>query len=534
MDQVDVIETGVPDQLVSYTYDAQDRLKTTTRNGVTTTLEYDGIRVKSVQEPGLSSSVTFDANSRPKTVTEQGVTATFGYNAQGRLATETAQGATHTFTYASGQQVQQHKVTDASGLLLTEDFTYDSVGRVHTVTTDGATYEYEYFPDNSTRRVTIDSIERNLVEKNKVGLATKISLFGGAIETTFADFNPTSGQPQQRITKLLDGTTLTRMIAYDSMGRLKSYRDPVGITQTIEYDDFGYVKKQTDADGVVTQRTFSPTGLPLTQTFADGTAVNYSYNNDLTVHTKGGVTYNYDAEMLPSKVDYPDGTHEEYLARNSLMFPEQVKLGSVAHILGYTNGRLSSMSAVVGPGQVTFTHDGLGRVTQITRGGQFINYTYSHHAGVLSETAALGTWSVVADHLARIASENYPSGWSHTYAPDATGLPTAVQQVGIDQINRRSDQPKRVHFTDGREIRWTFDPASRVTGIEYRNQQGIVAGFDYALTPGGRVLSETRRHENASDVFLRQGTAQAIAPQWCAFLCAEFTGRDLSHVNHRG
>ncbi len=502
-DQVVASETGLPDQTVKYTYDSIGRTQSTTRNGVTTNLAYDGLRVSSLREPGLARSLTFDPLGRPKKVTEQGIETEFTYNAQGRTQTMSAQGATHTYIYGTGDQVQMHKVEDAVGTDLTEEFTYDSVGRVRTARTDGVELSYDYFPDNSTKQVRIDGFVCNEIEKNEAGLATRISILNGALATSFDNFDSNSGLPGLITTTLLDGTAIARTVIYDDSGRPASTLDPGGISSSVEYDDFGNRCKETDADGVVTQRTFTPTGMPLTQTFGDGTTVSYSYNDDLTTHSKGDVRYSYDAELLPSKAEYPDGTMDEYLARNAFMLPEQVKLGSNSHQLVYTDGRLTQLSATTGDELINFTYDGLGRTKEIARNDYFLKYTYSHQAGVISEQTPLGTWSVEADSRARISTEHYPSGWLHTFAPDEAGLPTAVTELGIDKIEWRDlELPKRVHFVDGREIRWSFDAVSRVTGIEYINANGIVAAFDYALTPGGRVLAETRRHENATDVYI--------------------------------
>ena len=123
---------------VSYTYDEFDRLKTATRGGVTTTLNYDNAgRKLNMTDPDVGYWVyNYDALGNLKTQTDaRGCVLTLGYDSLSRLLSKTSSGSgcgtqvNTSYTYDSGVNGKgmRTSMTDASGNSAWE---YDTRGRL--------------------------------------------------------------------------------------------------------------------------------------------------------------------------------------------------------------------------------------------------------------------------------------------------------------------------------------------------------------------------------------------------------------------
>lgn len=510
---VTATDSGAPVQSSVLKYDAQQRLEKITRNGAVTTLGYSGSTLTELTSPGLHQKMTFDANGHVSVIEEQGIRSDHTFDSEGRVETITSQGGRWTLTYEIADRLKSMTVTDlaTSATLLDETYTHDAMGRMRTVKSDGVTWTYDYFPDNTVRSTQINGHEVNSYDKDSSGLPTSASFLGGTLTVSYSDYEPLSGQPKRETTRYLDGTTMTEEREYDNLGRHLSTTFPGAIKTRFAYDDFGRVKTVTDPDGVVVTTTWTPGGQPLTKTFGDGTTISYQYNNDLTLRSEGDVVYDYDAHQLPSKATFTDGHTVRFEQRNSFFEPELVTLGGVAQIHAWADGRLQSVSVPSTSDLLTYSYDGLGRRTAAERNGHRVSFAYSPQHGVISETGPLGRWLHVVDPEGKVTAETYPSGWRSTFLPDAAGLPTKLDEAGIGAVSWVDlSLLKRVEFTNGITIRYEYDPALRTKRIVYEKGAVVLAGFEYGLTPGGRVQFETRLHEQVSDVYLRNTPAEGL------------------------
>jgi RHS repeat-associated protein len=527
---VSTSETGLPTQNVTLSYDAQGRVSGSVRNGVTTTLGYNGSTPTEFNSPGFHRSMEFDTNGSPTRFVEQGIVTSLTYDAQGRIKTQTSQGARDEFDYQVANRLRQHTVVDvgSGGVLLDETFAYDAAGRVRSVTAEGITTTYAYFPDNKVQSTDVNGTEMNRYTRNGAGLLTDASFFAGALGVTYDEFDTRSGNPRKETVRLLDGTLITRTYTYDDVGRRTGSTLPGGVGTTVAYDGFGRVASETDGDGVVTGTTNSPTGLPLVTRFADGTSVRFEYNDNLTLRSQGGIEYEYDENLLPASVSFPDRTSSRYALRNSFLEPDSVVIGGVQQVHTWEEGRLRRVDVNSTGDHLEILRDGLGRETRVSLNGHSVTYEQDMRFGIVSEVGPLGRWHATVDPIGRITREEYPSGWSHSFGHGPGGVPTASAELGVTSAEWLDvTLPKRIDFESGLRIQWEYDGAGRNRAIRYlsvtSDATNALAGFEYGMTPGNRITSETRTHEGATDIYLRNSPAEGMRVTGVHFSAASAT-----------
>ncbi|WP_168123966.1 RHS repeat protein [Paenibacillus sp. HB172176] len=136
----------------TYSYFDNNQLKEVKqRNGVISTYQYDGLRVKSLTEQKADQSeintfaYTYDNNGNQKTKIENGITHSFTYDSLNRLATSTQFNETYDYDDRGNRSsMTTNHPFDSPG----ETYTYDKRDRLTSVTTDlGATVSYTYNGD---------------------------------------------------------------------------------------------------------------------------------------------------------------------------------------------------------------------------------------------------------------------------------------------------------------------------------------------------------------------------------------------------
>ena len=519
-------ETGLPDSDVSYTYDAEGRPKTIVSDGEATQLTYDGTRLTRLRGPGTSRVVRY-AGAQVASVTEQGTTVDFGYDAEGRAETMSQQGATTVFTFNLGDQVASKAITNqSSSALLDETYTYDAAGRLDKVTAPGVERDYDYFADGKIRRQFINGILDREVERDTAGRILKVTL-PGLIEYRFSNFDPVSGQPRTEETRLHptsgEGLTFVPYIkdfTYDDRGRRKTISLPSG-TWSLEYDAFGNLIRKTDPDGVIVESTSSPGGLLLETGFSDGTSVVYTYDAARRLQSVGDMSYVLDSqEKLTREIRFPDGSISRFPNRNEFFEPTSADHSGLLQELTWENGRLRRMAGT--NDTLTYTYDGLGRIVVQQLNNYTNEFSFDEKGQMDGETTTSSdllipqlSWSATFDSRNNLATEEYASGLSLDWEPGTNGQPTKAEAVGITAIEWHGPGLlSAVAYNDGLRLINVYDESLRRFKILYQigpvTSPTNVAGFNYVLTGGGRVLSEERVHEDRVDVYRRNSNLSGM------------------------
>lgn len=141
----------------SYTYDANGRLKTETRGGITTSYDYNhaGLITSMTNTPGTSYTYQYrlDGNQIQKTDSVNG-TVQYSYNALGQLKGETQNGWTASYDYDTRGNRITARITDQLGIDFknqtgVKTYNYDANNRllkesnVNGITTKVTNYEYD-------------------------------------------------------------------------------------------------------------------------------------------------------------------------------------------------------------------------------------------------------------------------------------------------------------------------------------------------------------------------------------------------------
>jgi RHS repeat-associated protein len=516
-------ETGLPDSTTTYTYN-QGRIDSITTDGEVTTYSYDGVLLTGVTGPGRKRSVEYTDGKVTK-VTEQGVEADLTYDTQGRVETITQQGAVTEFAYNQGNQLKSKTIKEGDITLLSESYSYDAAGRIKSVTAGGVTRDFEYFPDGMVRKTKIGQTTLRELDRDAAGRVKFIDL-PGFIKYEYNNPDASSGQFTTEI-MILAGGVITKTRAFDAKGRIKEVTWPAG-TWKYSYDEFGNPESKTDPDNVVVKHQHAPGGLILSTTFSDGKTVNFTYVTGRHLESIGNQSFVLDADKLTKKINYPDGTYTEFIDRNAFFEPKTVRHGGLTQTHTWTDGRLTRIDA--GADRQEFKCDGLGRRKAAILNDIRVEFGYDTKGQFNSETSsgpgfASRSWSASFNDRNYLLSETYPSGLVINWG-GANGLPTAAQAIGISSITWHGPGLlETVSFTSGLKISRSYDGSLRKTAVKYELSSGqVLAGFEYGLTAGGRVLWEKRLHENAYDVYTRNAASKGMRITGFKFSAQTSTG----------
>ena len=516
-------QTGVPTESGNFTYDPHGQLTGYSGPGETVSMTYDGVLPKTYDAPGEHYNATYGTGGRLATIKQNGLDATMGYDGQGRPTSMTHGGTMRTLTYNGGRQIATETVTDATGTPSSLQFSYDGAGRLKEVIGSTVTKAFEYFPDGTARIIKLGGFEVSHFTRDSGGFLTDATFFDGAVRISLQDLEPVFALPRRQTSTYINGQSVSETMTYDGFGRVKSQQTGSLAQSVFGYDEFGSQTSATDPDGIMIGGTFSPTGLPLTKTFADGTSVSIAYDSAWNVQQRGNIGFGYNSEGLISSVTYPDGSTALFTGLNSFLEATSVKFGSLTQTHSYTDGRRTGISAA--GDSLSAGYDGLGRVTSLTVNGYTVTYRYSPDLGLKSEESPLGRWEIAFNANGQIISETYPSGVSSSFNPGVAGLMTQHTAAGANIIEWADLEVLRsVTYANGIKMTRQFDSAMRPFKITWEKGGNLVAGLEWDLTDGGRVLSEKRLHSGRFDVYQRNTPAQGMRIVGANFNAADATG----------
>jgi RHS repeat-associated protein len=484
---------------ISYTYDADDRLLTTTYpNGQREKRTYDTLGRLTAKEiigaTTRTTSYTYDNNSNVTSETIDGLTSTFTYDGYDRLSTSTdANGTITTMSYDKNGNILESVVRNQAGTILKKTTTeynrdnhptklteygsqanrittriYDTIGNVVSETNgNNQTTTYTYDSLNRTKTTTLPNGIRTENTYDKAGNITKQQVISpDKTLTTTSTYDR-----DNRKTSTTDASGNITSYVYNKLGQIIQTLDPKWITTTYTYDYRGKITTETRANKIIA-RTYDLMGNLTTLTDANGNTTTYTYNgnNELTsekLPDNTTTTYTYDTRgNIATKTD-PNGTTITYTYDNlNRIVRKDIEHGTWVEWTTYETysydeiGRLKNSTDSTGKA-ISFAYDRLGNLTSETNGGKVVNYTYDLLGNKLTtQTPNNRTIANTYDILNRITAVKQDNVNVATYIYDPLNLTKETLANGI-QTNYGYDGWNRMSQIGNDTI--AYDPNSNIT-----------------------------------------------------------------------
>ena len=342
----------------TYYYDFTDRMMKYVESGTnyahSVGYEYDNInnltsQVETINGVERTTSYTYDADNRVKTAQTGNTKVTYTYDGFGRVSQQvTTNGTTtvltETFTYNAGSSQIRTYATTAGGATTTYTYTYDDNGNITSINDGTYTTDYEYDSANQL-------IRENNQEKGYTHTWT-YSNAGNILERK--EYAYTDGA--------LGTLTDTVSYAYNNSdwGDLLTAYD----SQTFSYDQIGNI---TD-DGTWTY-TWQHGRQLAGMAKKDGSATwSFAYNADglRTSRTNGTTTYNYvynGSQLTAMTV----GSNTLYFSYDASGVPMSLTFNGTEYF--YTTNIQGDVTGIVnssGTTVVTYSYDAWGNILSIT------------------------------------------------------------------------------------------------------------------------------------------------------------------------
>ena len=391
-------------------YDERGHLTQTRRsNGTVVTVTWTGdLKTANVDENGIETTYTYDALNRLATSTRKGVAAAGGFPAQADIVT--------TLGYDAEGQVTS-ETTSAAALTLTQGRTYDVAGRVKTETdAAGLVTTHTYTNGGRTETVTLPGGATNITDnyldgrpKSILGTGTVVKFFDYGVNgdsTPFVqEFTGSAGASSPRWTKtsrdwlgrtikaerpsFTAGSTTFKISMYNALGQLQTDSIMSGANKLVadmiyEYDALGNrirAGSDIDASGTLTLSStdrINDTDAVFQQNGSDWfkvtTTQTYLVDNNSTpsiVSTESERLNNFavnGAEKTISDVTTTDVAGNQ--TRDTIIVDRAAKKvttrsdvpGSATDAVNITyNGLLQSTAPAMTVSVTTFTYDALAR-----------------------------------------------------------------------------------------------------------------------------------------------------------------------------
>jgi YD repeat-containing protein len=296
---------------------------------------------------------TYNANGYPLTMTDpNGVVTTLTYDVRQRLSSRTVGSEQTSFTHYPTGLLSKVTLPDGSFLSFLYDAAHrlteidDSLGNRVVYTLDAIgnrTAEKAYDPSGVLHRTharaynSLNELYQDINAAGTSGVTTTYGYDNNGNQTTInapLTRNTTNAyDPLNRLTQITDPASGNTYFGFDSNDNLTSVKDPRTLTTSYGYNGFGDVTTQSSPDSGSTTNTYDSSGNLATSTDARG-AIS---------------TYAYDALNRVTSIGYQSGG----VADQTLVFSYDAG----------TNGKGKLTSASDANHALSWTYDGLGRVT---------------------------------------------------------------------------------------------------------------------------------------------------------------------------
>ena len=553
--------------------DAEGRTVTTTRDSrgrPTTIVEASG--TPSQRTTTITWHPTFNL---PATIVTERLTESRGYDAQGRLVSLTLTDTTsHTSPYPTNGQARTYTYSwDTKGRMLSQNgplaavgsvddltsFTYDAAGNMLSMTNalgqvttyagydangrpasmtdpNGVVTTFAYDPLGWIAAITIKHPTNPALDAttsmvyDAVGNVTELALPGttplimeydavnrltvmrSASGERFEFAYDAMGNVTRETVKRTDGST-SRLVRreFDELGRLLTERLGVRSPARLGYDKVSNLTNLTDPNGFATASSFDALDRVVSTLAPDGgTQVStydkqdneVSFADPIAVTTQ--FTYNGFGEMI-REISPDRGTNTyEYDA----------------------GGRMTKSTD--GRGQVVnYTHDILGRVTQMVPVGRPASEVIAYHwdTGGLAGSYGVGRLAKVVDGSGTTLFQ-YDHRGNQTVQQQVIGTSTAAQLAYSYDL---ADRLTQITYPSGRQVRYGYDTLGRVNLVETRAN---------AAAPTWQVVASGHQYEPFGPVkAMALGNGLAVSNDWGTDgflaerrLVATSSGTALSHL----
>lgn len=454
-----------------------------------------------------------------------GVKVQFRYDANGKVAERiSSAGDRYTYSYESAT-----RITRQDGFWW--EMTYDRQGKPLTYLdrlkreqrwywNDANQLTKKRFSDGSNKTYTYDLQGRMIKEQTGQGDLLEISYQGetqrpariirnGAV--TKFDYDPSGNllsitspagrkttyqyDGQGRRISVTDGEGRTTRFEYDAVGNMVKQINPDNGVIVSQYDENGRLTRRFDPLGNPSIFTYDPNGMPSSATAPDGTQIGFKHDRfgRLVEKTVGphSVRYSYDPGGNLVKIDYPNGTCEQF-SYNVLGIPFQSTdiLGRVTRNEFDSLGRLIKAETPSGP-MMRNTFSGTGKLESVALDDRVVRIASDNGGRLLRLTDSSGdVYLLVRDQLGRVVQRVFPGGGKEQRQYDADGLLKAVTLPMGDTwrfSHNRAGQLEEILFPDQGVRKLSYDGAGRLSSIVFPSGEKVV----YRYGPTGLLLEST-------------------------------------------
>jgi RHS repeat-associated protein len=511
-----ILSTQRPDgSVVSATFNyAGKKITETDALGRVTQFEYNnqGLLTKRVYPDNTFETFCYDAENRLIVqISELGCRTEFTYDPLGNLTSTVAPNGAK---WETKYDLVGRKVEEKDPLNNVSKYQFDQLDRIiKIIRADNALELYEF--DSVGNKINYTDSLGNKWAWNYDGLNRQIKSTqpnGASLTQSFNGIGQLTSITNSlgRTTKLVydNGGRIIQKIdplgnvwksVYDSAGRLISSIDPLGAVTSTSYDIMDRVVGQSDPNGNLTAYEWNSVGKRVAKIDALGRRTITAYDlrdRILAESDPEGRTVSFGYDLAGRRIRLTDGANRTWrweIDQVGRVIAEIEPMGSVSHFsFDAMSNRTSWTNA---RGETTrYTFDVMNQLVQVTYpDGSIATMAYDLEGRELSRSGRAGTVTKTYDSVGNLTSEAFgPWGKKWSFGFDLAGNRIHAVDPEGEQFRYRYDALNRLNALDipGRfnEVRYSFDPAGRLVGVERPGVKTAVA-FDAA----GRLLE--MRHE---------------------------------------
>jgi len=484
------------------TYDTRSNLLTAT----TTYTKPDGSEVVT------TVTNTYDAYDRLITTTdERAQTTTYAYDDRGNKVSETdSQNRTTLYEYTPSNKLSKTTYPDGTS----ESKTYDAIDNVLSETDrEGETTTHEY--DGADRLV-------KTIYPDGTTTGTEYDAAGRTVSTTDQNGNKTSYEYDEggRKTATIDALGNRTAYTYDAQGNMLTVTDALNQTTSYEYNKLNQRIKTTYPDGSILEEPKNISGMPIKKIDENGNETTYGYDTTRTVPLLNSVTlpngaitsYTYDTQNRKTTQSDAEGRTTSWsYTDNGEIASETLPMGQNKTFAYDLYGKQTQINDYANKAQ-KFIYDSNDKLVRIEYAdGSTITYDYTPGGRLKSQSDAQGTITNSYDSMGRLISRTDTNGETISYTYDSVGniieIATPTQTItktytkrnelesvtdaqgttnySYDALGRQTS----VSYPNGVTTLTSYDSRSRVTKIEHKDSNGnILQSFTYTLDNVGNRL----------------------------------------------
>lgn len=494
-------------------------------------------QVATITDPAgnVTSVLSYDANGLPLTVSDvNGTVTTLTYDARQRLTSSTIAGETTSIDYWPTGLVKQ--VTQPDGSFVAYDYDdahrlveiSDATGNRIAYTLDGAgnrLSETVYDPFDTvtySRTYQYDALGRLIEEQGAQGQTTSYTYDAAGNLTSQMDplgRETVYGYDElDRLTAITDPLLQLTEFGYDALDRLLTITDPKSLTTSYGYDGLGDQGQLTSPDTGVTTYTHDAAGNVDAATDARGNTADYSY----------------DAAGRLTEIDVPDRTLQYSYDQGPYGAGRLTEVADSQSTVTWSYdapGRVTQRTQTVDTVTLTVAYgfDAYGRPSTLTTpSGQVIGYSYGN-GRVTGLTVNGGTLlgQMTYRPFGPISGWQWGNGSTAARTYDTDGRLTGISSAGTtgyayfldSQIKSITADVQYTPVLTAGSTLYTVDTASNrmqsASGLDARSYSYDAAGNTlsdgtrtYTYNDSGRLATAT--HNGVTTSYVYNGLGERV------------------------